>query len=511
MSSLDQTEKSSLISPQLRIKDSTVDCKTKILKKSLGCTDVFMFVVSNIIGAGIYVSPGLVARYTNNMGTSLLLWTIAGIVCLLGALCFCELAVSLRKTGNQYIFIKEVYGNFAGFSTIWAQTLIISPTDIAVISVTISEHVVGMFANTLSEEGKWLSRAVALSSVIILFLINCTSTSISAKVQTLFGAMQILGVVLFISIGIWKVSTGETQNYKAMFVANANSSIDFNSLSLAFVSALWSFDGWGDSVSMNEELLDMNRDLRLGIITGMPFVIVCFLLFNLALMSTLTHAEMGQSITVATTFIERSIGAKFGVIVPIIVAISCFGSLNATIFSASRSILSAAREGHLPKPLSYIHNERCTPIPALLCLLSLATFWILTLGSQLVNLLTYYSVAIWVTYGAALCGVIVLRIRRPKMERPYKVWLVYPIATSLISCYIIVAPFFKRPVECAICLCILLSAAPAYYLVFNCVPESMMNLKTRVYYWILNRFPLAECVFEISSNESGSGDNESNC
>ena len=511
MSLLDQTERSSLLaSQQLRLKDSTVN-KTKTLKKSLGFIDVFAFVVSNIIGAGIYVSPGLVARYTNNMATSLILWTISGTVCLFGALCFCELAVSLRKTGNQYIFVKEVYGNLAGFCTIWAQTLIISPTDIAVISVTISEHVVGMFADVLSEEGKWLSRAIALSSVITLLLINCVSTSVSAKFQTLFSAVQILGVALFISIGIWKISTGETQNYQTMFAVSANKSIEFNSISLAFVSALWSFDGWGDSVSLNEEILDMNRDLRLGIITGMPFVIICFLLFNLALMSTLTHAEMGKSVAVATTFIEKSIGAKFGVIVPIIVALSCFGSLNASIFSASRSILSASREGHLPKPLSYIHNTRCTPIPALLCLLLLSILWVLALGSQLVNLLTYYSVAIWVTYGAALFGVIVLRIRRPELERPYKVWLIYPIVTSIISCYIIVAPFFKRPVECTICFCILFSALPAYYVVFKCIPESVTNVRNRIYCWILNRFPLAECVFEISSDETGSTDNESKC
>ena len=512
MSSIEQTERSALISSKHSQCDSTHESsKVKQLTKNLGCSDVFIYVVSNIIGAGIYVSPGLVARYTNNMGTSLILWTISGIVCLFGALCFCELAVALRKTGNQYILIKEIYGNFAGFCTIWAQTLIISPTDTAVISFTISEHIVGLFADMSSEEGQWLARVVALSSVFLLIVINCLSSSFAAKAQTLFGVVQILGVALFISIGIWKVSTGATQNFKTMFDSNRNETVDFSSLSLAFVSALWSYDGWGDSVSLNEELYDLNRNLRLGIITGMPFVIVCFLLFNLAFMSMLTHAEMGRSITVATAFIEKSIGARYAVIVPIVVALSCFGSLNATIFSASRSLLSAAREGHLPLPLSYIHRERLTPVPALLFLFALSALWILTFGSQLVYLLTYYSVAIWVTYGAALFGVIVLRIRRPDLQRPDKVWLIYPILTTIVSCYIIVAPFLKRPIQCVICLVILLTAIPVYYLIVYCVPESMKNYKGRFYSWILDHFPLVECVFEVKSCENGPEIEEIQC
>ena len=346
---------------------------------------------------------------------------MSGIACLFGALCFCEMAVSLRKTGSRYIFIKEAYGDFPGFCTIWAQTLITTPIGIAIVSVTMSEHIVGLFAEISSEKGQWMMKALALAFALISFMINCMSIDYVAKAQSVFGAMQVLGMVIFISIGIWKVSYGNMQNYKHMFTNSPNRSVDFNSISLAVVSALWSYDGWGGTVSLNEELLDMNRDLRLGIITGIPFVIVCFLLLNLAFMSTLTHEEIGRSITVATTFIERSIGGKFTVIVPIIVAFSCFGSLNSTYMSGSRSILSAAREGQLPLSLSYIHHKRCTPIPALFFLFLLSIIWTMTLGSQLVDLVAYYSIAIWFLYFLALFGVIVLRIRRPDIERPYKV------------------------------------------------------------------------------------------
>jgi len=449
--------------------------------------------------------------YTSNMGTSLLIWTISGIVCLLGALCFCELAIALKKTGSWYLFIKEAYGDLAGFCSIWAQTLVLLPTGIAVVSVTISEHVVEMFADISSNQGQWLVKAIAILTIFVSLATNCISTSFTAKVQTLFSITQVIGMAVFICIGIWNVSEGKHENYKAMFTNSVNKSMDFNSLSLAFVSALFSFDGWGETVALNEELHDINRNLRLGIMTGIPFVTVCFLLFNLAFMSTLTHAEIGRSVTVATAFIKKSIGPKFAVIVPIFVAFSCSGNLNSVLMFGSRSTLSAAREGHLPLPFSYIHQQRYTPIPALMLLCAFSILWVLCLGSQVINLLVYYSVAIWVTYGAALFAVIVLRVRQPDLERPYKVWLIYPIITSIVSCYIIVALFVKRPVECTVCICVLLSAVPVHYLVVYYIPDSVKRHQMRVYMWLLDRLPLAQCVFEAQSNKPVAVVEESQC
>ena len=191
---METTERSALVSPEMR--QITTKSRAKQLKRSLGCFDIFVYVVSAIIGAGIYVSPGLVAKYTNNMGTAIIVWAISGILCLFGALCFCELAIALRKTGSGYIFIKEAYGDLAGFCAIWAQTLIISPTGAAVISITSSEHIVGMFADVSSHAGQLLIKIIAVSFVLIAVAINCISISFSAKAQTVFAVIQVLSVVL---------------------------------------------------------------------------------------------------------------------------------------------------------------------------------------------------------------------------------------------------------------------------------------------------------------------------
>ena len=101
------------------------------------------------------------------------------------------------------------------------------------------------------------------------------------------------------------MSAGNKPNFKALLQSNSNESIYFSSFSLALVSRMWSYDGWGDSVSLNEEVHDLNRNLRLGIITRMLFVITCLFLLKLVFVLVLYHREIRSFITVATAFIDK--------------------------------------------------------------------------------------------------------------------------------------------------------------------------------------------------------------
>ena len=470
----------------------------KTLRKSLGCSQLFAYIVGILIGSGVYISPGLVAKYSNNMGTALAIWIASGLISLFGALCLCELAVALKKTGGYYIFIKEIYGDFAGFFILWAHVIMIGPAGLGVVAIAIGEHIVGSFADINSTNGIWMVKGIAVICLFISFLININSTSFTSKTQKFFTSLQILNMVFFISVGIWKVVTGGTQNYVTMFSNSNNERMSFKVLGVAFYCSLWSYDGWGLASTATEEVKNREKDLWLAIITGIPFVIACYVLVNLAFMSVLSHHEMGQSTIVAITFIEKSLGKKVALIVPIMVAINCFGSLNANYFFLPRSILSAAREGHLPEPIAYIHKEKRTPIPALVVFFLLSSILVLVLGSGIVLLVTYFGFAIWIAYGLALFGTIVLRITQPDLPRPFKVWIINPIFMSFVSLYLIVAPFFQLPVECSICVGILLLSVPVYFIFIRglaCMQSSICRFKERIYEFILQHFGLALCIY----------------
>ena len=210
---------------------------------------------------------------------------------------------------------------------------------------------------------------------------------------------------------------------------------------------MWGYEGWGSISSISEELKNLKRNLWLSILTGIPFVMFCYVLVNLAFVSVLTQGEMANSPTVATALVEKIFGKKVAFIMPIAVGLSFFGTLNATMFSWSRTILSAARERQLPFALSFIHAKRRTPIPAATSILVISTIWILAPGVDIQGLIAIYSLAIWTQYLLSIFSVIVMRIRRPDLERPFKVWIINPIFISIVGLFLVIIPFVKRPVE----------------------------------------------------------------
>ena len=449
-----------------------------------------------MLGAGVYICPGLVAKNSNNMGEALILWILSGLVSLFGSLCFCELAISVKKTGSFYIYVKEAYGDKAGFLAMWTLIIILDPAALAVVSVAIGEHIVGTFTDIGSPNGIWMIKGVAVFCLLFSSSINLVSTSFINKTQEFFSSLQIIVIVLFICVGVWKVSTGETQNYSSIFAANR--SMDVKSLGVAFYSALWAYDGWGNLPSVTEELTNIQRDLWLAIVTGVPLVIMCYVLMNLAYISVLPFPEIASSPIVASNFIKKTLGTKLALMVPIVVTLTCFGTLNAGNFLVSRCMLSAAREGQLPEPLCYIHKQRRTPVIALIASFLLSTIWVLSLGSDTGILITYFSFAAWTVYGLALSATITLRITRPNLPRPFKVWIINPIFMCIVSAYLVVAPFFQHPIECVICLAILLLAIPVYLVALSnlkCLPPSFKRYKENVYACILHQLNLAVCVY----------------
>ena len=497
------TEKTALISlknPSKAQRGSSmphVRTVQKHLKKSIGLFQALCYVFGLLFGSGVFTSPGLVAKQTNSMGLALLVWIISGTICVFGALCFCELAIALKKTGGEYIFIKEAYGDVAAFCLIWTQTFVIFPTCFTGILATIGEYCISPFFDTSSSNRAWLIKLTAIFCIFLALLINGVSTSFVGKAQVVFSAVQVVALVFFLIIGIWKISTGNTQNYSKLF--EGDKPFDAASLSLAFYNCLWSYEGWGFICKMTEEMRNPSRDLRMSIILGIPFVVVCFVLINLSFMSVMTHEEIGQTIIVPKVFIERSLGKEFSFIASILCLISGFSSINSVLCLTSRSILSAARESHLPEPLSYIHRDRRTPIPAMTLTFLLSTIWILAAGDEIQSLLVYFSFAIWLTYSAAIFAVVILRIRQPNLPRPIKVWIINPIFMTLVSLYLVIAPFAKQPIESSICLLFILMALPAYYLLIRdhkCLPSFCEDFKRCCYLRIRTSLNLVPCVYE---------------
>lgn len=155
---------------------------------------------------------------------------------------------------------------------------------------------------------------------------------------------------------------------------------------------------------------------------------------------------VAQTNTVALDFGSAILGTTGGMLFALIVALSCFGALNGQIYTTSRFVYAAGREGHLPAMFGRIHPRTRTPLAATMMNLVLVVLFIV-FGSGFASLVSFYGVCAWSFYFVTVLGLLHLRIKEPNLERPYQTWLATPIAFSAVALFLLFMPIFSAPLE----------------------------------------------------------------
>ena len=115
------------------------------LKRTVSVFSGCAYIMSTIIGSGIFVSPKGVALEAGSVGAALLVWGLCGVLVLLGAMCYAELGTIIPRTGGPYEYIREAFGDFPAFLYCWAIVMIVLPTGNAVIALTFATYSIKPF------------------------------------------------------------------------------------------------------------------------------------------------------------------------------------------------------------------------------------------------------------------------------------------------------------------------------------------------------------------------------
>jgi APA family basic amino acid/polyamine antiporter len=427
------------------------------LERTLGLRDLVLLVIGSVIGSGIFLVPGIVLKQTGGyVGPMMIVWAVAGVLSLLGALTYGELAAMYPKAGGLYVYVRDAFGPLPAFLLGWTLFFVIGTGAVATLSVAFATYL-----DHLVPLSPFARRIVPPLMIAVLAAVNVRGARSSASVQNLSTAVKTTAIV---AMGVLLVVFGKGLGHGAAIWPERMTGSMLSGLGLAVVGVLWAYEGWQFVTFAAGEVVEPGRTFPRGIFLGTLGVTLIYLLANLGYAAALGPARMAQSTSISADAVGALFGPTAEKLIAAAILVAIFSCANALTFTSPRVFFAMARDGVFFRRLAEVHPRYGSPAFAILA--GSAWAMLLTVTGTFEQLLTYVVFAGWIFYALGAMSIFVFRRRLPDAHRPFRVpgYPLTPVAFVLASAAIVLNTLITQPKEAAIGLAVVLAGTPAFYL-----------------------------------------------
>jgi APA family basic amino acid/polyamine antiporter len=404
---------------------------------ALGRLDATALVAGSMVGSGIFIVPAEIMRRVGSPGLLLAVWMLAGVLTILGALTYGELAAMFPRAGGQYVYLREGLSPLFGYLYGWTLFTVIQTGAIAAVAVAFARFSAVFFPAISGDVHLGLTlalpsgairvglspqRLLAVAAVVLLTWINVRGVRTAASLQTSITIVKVAALLGLIGVGL--VFGRHAEAIRANFgpgFAGSTGGACLPALGAAMVGALFSMDAWNNVGFAAGELARPRRDLPFAMIAGVLLVTALYLLANVTYLLVLPASAIAHAADdrVGTAALEASVGGVGLYLMAAAIVISALGCINGLVLSGARVYYAMAHDGLFFRSAGVVHPRYRTPAVALIVQAAWAS--VLCLSGTFSQLLDYVIFASLVFYALTAAGLFVLRIRRPADDRPVRV------------------------------------------------------------------------------------------
>jgi len=363
--------------------DNSGDPSVPIAPK-LGLWDAVSIIVGIVVGTAIFKSPTMVFLNVSGPWAAMGIWLIGGVLSLIGALCYAELATTYPRSGGDFHYLTKAFGRMFGFLFGWAQLSVILTGSIASMAYAFADYAGKLWnletaASRLeawtgaSLESSTLIVILAIASIVVLSAMNLLGVMVGKVVQNFLSIVKVAGLAGIVVAGLF-FATGPTP-------AEAVKAIPAGSLGLAMVFVLYAFGGWNDAAFVAAEVRGRKRNLPMALLLGVGLITAIYLLVIYAYLAVLGFEGARQTFTPANAVMERVLGPWGGKLISLLVMISALGAINGLILTGSRVYASLGSDHRIFAWLGHWDERRGAPAASLITQGLIAVLLVLAVGT----------------------------------------------------------------------------------------------------------------------------------